>query len=72
MANNQVDVTPSANLGGSQPNGIHFHGPRGESAASSTNPSDFPNVPANTTAAKAVATKVTGTQGAVIRFANPA
>src|ERR1700686_2541690 len=48
MAN--IDITPVTNPilgGGSQPNGIHFHGPSGVSACSINNPSDpFASMPA--------------------------
>ena len=69
MAN--VDLTPGANpvaLGGP---GIHFHNP-GHSASEFNNSSDFPSVPANSNASKGTKVTVTGTPGAVVRFASPA
>ena len=63
MAN--VDITPATNLGGSQPNGIHFHS-AGNSAAAYNNPSDFPYVDPQAAGPSAVAVKVAG-----VRFSNP-
>lgn len=63
---NQVDLTPATFS-----SGLHFHAPNGQSAGAVNNPSDSPNAAANANVAKAVTVKVTGTQGATIRFSNP-
>jgi hypothetical protein len=67
----QVDITPSSGPTGLN---IHFHGPAGHSASEFNNVSDFPNVAPGASApsgGKAVSTKIQGTQGQAVRFANP-
>jgi len=69
MANNQVDLNPGTS---GNKTGLHFHGPTGASASDINDPSSFPSVPANSTAPKAVSTKIAGTPGLTIKFSNPA
>lgn len=68
---NQVDLQPGT---AGNTTGLHIHTPMGHSASEFNNMSDNPNVtPAATSPAggKAVSAKITGTQGAVVRFSNP-
>ncbi len=64
----QIDLTPATFS-----SGLHFHAPTGSTAAAFNNSSDFPSVPAKAAQPiPTVTTKITGTQGTVVRFSNPA